>query len=59
MTNLKTKIDHSDVGKLKTVPVDWKKIGDVVSKEVVEKTMCSKLNMKVNNLENKILIHLL
>ena len=26
LNNLKTKIDDLDVGKLKTVPIDWKKI---------------------------------
>ena len=40
-----------------------KKLSDVLSKEVVNKIVCNKLNTKVNNLENKIpnatsLIHL-
>ena len=46
LNNLKT-IEDLDVDKLKTVPVDLKKISDVVSKEVVKKT-------KINNFENKI-----
>ena len=35
LSNLKTKIDDSDVGKLKPVPVDLKKLSDVVDNEVV------------------------
>ena len=46
LNNLKTKIDDLHVDKLKTVPVDSKKISDAVNKEVV--------NMKVNNLGSKI-----
>ena len=38
---------------MKTVPVGLKELSDVVSKEVVKKTVYSKLNTKVNNLENK------
>ena len=38
LNNLKTKVDGLDVGKLKTVPIDVKKISDVVSKEVVKNT---------------------
>ena len=41
--NLKAKVDGLDVDKLKTVPVNLK---------VVKNTKFSKLNMKVNNLEN-------
>ena len=36
MNNTKTKGDDLDVGKLKTVPVDWKKLSDVVANEVVK-----------------------
>ena len=39
---------------MKSVPVDIKKLSDVVSKEVVKKTKYNKLKFKVNNLENKI-----
>ena len=46
--NSKTKVDDLDV------PVDLKKLNDVVSKEVVKKTTYNKLNKKANNLENKI-----
>ena len=47
-------VDDLDVDKLKTVPVDLKKLTDVVSKKIVKKTKFNKLDMKVNNLENKI-----
>ena len=59
LNNLKTKIGHLDVGKLMTVPVDLKKISDVVSKEVVKNTKLNTLNTKVNELEKKTLLHLL
>ena len=48
------KVDDLDV-KLKTVPLVMKNASNVVSKEVVNNTKFNKLNMKVNNLENKIL----
>ena len=35
LNNLITKVDGLDVGKLKTVPIDLKKIGDVVDYQVV------------------------
>ena len=34
LNNLETKINDLGVGKLKTVPVDLKKLSDVVDKEV-------------------------
>ena len=52
---LKIKVDQLDFDKLKTVPVDFKNLGDIVSKEVVKETVYNKVNMKVNNIENKIL----
>ena len=52
MNNFK-KVNDLDVGTLKTLPVDLKKLSDIVSKEVVKKTVYDKLNTKVNNLENK------
>ena len=38
LNNLKTKVHSLDVGKLKTVPVDLKKLSDVVDNEVVRNT---------------------
>ena len=54
LSNFKTKVDNLDVNKLKTVPIDLKKLTDVMSKEVVKKTVYNKVNTKVNNLELKI-----
>ena len=54
LKNLKTKVDDLDVGKLKTVPIDLKKLGDVVDNEVVENTKRNTLKTKVNSLEKKI-----
>ena len=45
--NLKAKVNDLDDGKLKTVPVDLKKLNDVVDNE---NTKFNKLNTKVNNL---------
>ena len=39
---------------MKTVPVDWKKLRDVVDNEVVKDTKFNTLKTKVNNLEKKI-----
>ena len=51
---LKTKVGDLDVGKLKIVPVDLKKLSDVVNNEVVKKTKFNTLKTKLNNLEKKI-----
>ena len=53
-TNLKTKVDDLDVGELKAVLVDLKKICDLVDNEVVENTKFNTLKSKVSNLEKKI-----
>ena len=51
---LKPKVDDLDVDTLKTVPtIFFKKMIDVLRKEVIEKTKYAKLNSKVNNLKNK------
>ena len=52
-----------DLGKLKTVPVDLKKLSDVVDNVVVKTKNFNTLKTKVNSLEQKIpdatiLIHL-
>ena len=52
LNNLKTEVDDLDVGKLKTVPVDLKKVSDVVDNEVVKKF--NTLKTKINNLEKRI-----
>ena len=38
LDNLKRKVDDLDVGKSKTVPIDLRKLSDVVSKEDVKNT---------------------
>ena len=45
LNDLKTKVDDLDVGKLKTVPVDLKKISGVVNDEVVKNTTFNKLRI--------------
>ena len=64
LNNLKRKVDGLDVAKLKTVPVDLKKLSDVVDNEVVKNTIFNTLKTNVNNLERKIadaitLIHII
>ena len=54
LNNLKTKVDDLDIDKLNIVLVDLKKLSDVVSKEIVKKTVYNKLNTKVDYSENKI-----
>ena len=54
MNNLKTKVHDLDVGKLKTVPVNLKKLSDVVDNEVVKNTKFNTLKTEVNSLEKKI-----
>ena len=58
MNNLKTKIDYLDVGKLKTVPIDSKKLSDVVDNEAVKNRKFNTLKTKVNTFEKKFLIEL-
>lgn len=53
MNNLKTKVNDLDIDKLKDIPMDFKKVSDVVSKEVVKNVKLQKLNTRVNNLEKK------
>ena len=54
MNNLKTKVDDLDVGKLKIVPVDLKKLSDVIENEVVKNREFNTLKTKVNRSEKKI-----
>ena len=48
-TSLKSKVDDLDVGKLKTAPVDLKKLSYVVDNEVVRNKKFNTLKTKVNN----------
>ena len=51
LSNLKSKVNKSDVGKLVPVPVDLSKLYDVVKNYVVKKDVN---NAKIKNLEDKI-----
>ena len=59
MDNLKTKVDDLDVGKLKIVPVDLKKLSDVVDNKVVKRTKLNTLKTKAKSLGRKFLMQLL
>ena len=54
LKTLKTKVDDFDAGKLKTVPVDLKKVCDVVANEVVINKKFNTLKTKINSSEKKI-----
>ena len=51
---MKPKVDDLDVGKLKAVPVNLKKLIDVVVNEVVKNVKFNTLKTQVNNLDKKI-----
>ena len=59
LNNLNTKVDDLDVGKLKTAPVDLRKLIDVVDNEVVKSKKFNKLKTKVNSSKKKFLMQLL
>ena len=54
LNNLKIKVNDIDVGKLKAVPLDLKKLINVVDNEVVKNTKLNRRKTKVNNLDKKI-----
>ena len=54
LNNLKTKVDDLNVDQLKIVPIDLKRVSDVVIKEAGKYTKFNTLNTKVNKLHNKI-----
>ena len=54
LNNSKIKLDDLDVGKLKTVPIDLKKLSDVVANEVVKNAKFNTLKTKVNSLEKRL-----
>ena len=51
---MKANVNDFDVVKLKAVPVDLKKLSDVVDNEVVKNAKFNTLKAKVNNLERRI-----
>ena len=54
LNNLKAKVNDLNDSKLKTLPVDLKKISDIVDDEFIKNTKFNTLNTKVNNLGKKI-----
>ena len=58
LNNLKIKVEDLNVGKLKAVPVDLKKLSDVVVNEIVKNTKSNTPKTKVNSLVKKILMQL-
>ena len=54
LNNLKTKADDLDFSKLKTIPVELKKLSDVINKQVVKNTEFNTLKTKVNKFEKEI-----
>ena len=51
LNSLKSKVDDLDVRKLKTVPVNLKKLSDIVDNDVVKKTVYDQLLKKVNAID--------
>ena len=56
LNNLKTKVDDLDVGKVKTDPIDLKRLSDVVDNKVAKYTESNTLKTKVNKIEKKFLM---
>ena len=54
MNNTKTKVANLDAGKLKAVPVDLKKLSDLVANEVVKNAKFNTLKKKIKSLEKKV-----
>ena len=59
LNNLKTKVEDLDAGKVKTAPIDLKRLSDVVDNKVAKYTESNTLKTKVNKIEKKFLIRLL
>ena len=51
LASLKTEVDKIDADKLKTVPVDLAKLGNVVKNDVVKKTEYDSLKTKVSSID--------
>ena len=54
LASLKTEVDKLDIDKLAPVPVDLRKLGDVVKTDVVKKAANDKLATKVSNIESSV-----
>ena len=51
LVNLKTEVHKLDIEKSAQVPVDLRKLSDVVKNDIVKKTVHDKLLGKVNNID--------
>ena len=54
LVNFPTGLNNLDVGKLKTSPVDLKRLSDVVDNEVIKNTKFNTRKKKADNLDKKI-----
>ena len=52
LARLKTEVDKLGIDKLALVPVDLRKVSDVVKNDVVKKAVYDKLTAKVNNIDS-------
>ena len=59
LNNLKTKAEDLDAGKVKTAPIDLKRLSDVVDNKVAKYTESNTLKTKVNKIEKNFLMRLL
>ena len=59
LNNLKTKVEDLDAGKVKTAPIDLKRLSYVVDNKVAKYTESNTLKTKVNKIEKKFLMRLL
>ena len=55
LVGLKTKVDDSDVDKLKTVSADLSELSNVMDKDILDKIVHDMLATKVNAIDTKIL----
>ena len=53
LASLKAEVDKIDVDKLKTAPVDFSKLSNLVNNEVVKKAVYDKLVAKVNAIDTR------
>ena len=51
LANLKTEVNKLDIGKLKTVPANLRKLSNAIKNEVITKTEYNKLVNKINNID--------
>ena len=56
LANLKTEVDKLDIDRLATVPLDLSKLSNVVTNDVIKKTVYDKLVAKVNNIDTSGLV---